>query len=60
MGMVLESKALLSVGLLALLLGGCGHKELKSPCAPLAQTAFADECGPERPINVAMLAGALQ
>jgi len=31
------------------------HQPLQSPCPPIASLAMADSCGPEKPLNIAML-----
>jgi len=38
------------------LLAACATREpLQSPCPPIASLAAMDDCGPEKPINIAGL-----
>lgn len=41
---------------LTMLLGGCGHSEVKAPCSAsegyMSLGSAADRCGPMRPVNM--------
>lgn len=52
---------MMTTRILLLVLGTCAltactaHVPLKAPCPPIAALGAVDSCGPEKPLNVAML-----
>jgi len=51
----MTTRTMMLVSILCLLAACATREPLQSPCPPIASLAAMDDCGPEKPINIAGL-----